>query len=137
MKLQDQVVSLQQAKQLKQLGVVQNSVWYWSDKFDDNGQWRLWWNNFDDPTVVHPDLCSAFTVAELGVMLPDDMSIYSTQGFGTAGLRINTSGEYWICECRHLSGTVASTEAQARAAMLIHLLETSIIEVEAANARLA
>ena len=66
MKLEDQVVGLELAKKLKELGVKQESYCYWRE------------GNKEDPTYrIVTMVCakggtySAFTVAELGEMLPN------------------------------------------------------------------
>lgn len=75
-------------------------------------------------------VCSAFTVAELGVMLPE--FVYSKLNSG--------GGEKWCClmieghvrgvKEKDLYDEYADTEAEARAAMLIHLLENKILTAE-------
>lgn len=71
MPLEKQVVSLDLAKRLKELGVKQESVWYWV-YFDGMSKW-----------IVEPDLFygdkkverySAFTVVELYALLKPYMS---------------------------------------------------------------
>ena len=67
MKLENQVVSLELAKKLKELGVPQES-------------WFLWWHDDACHHFVGTDwkshrvVAAAFTVAELGEMLPKDIS---------------------------------------------------------------
>ena len=73
MKLEDQVCSLDLAKKLKELGVKQDSLWYrvyWErigvDKnLGDEDEWILRQNH-----GVNRDAVSAYTVAELGELLP-------------------------------------------------------------------
>lgn len=66
------VISLQLAKALKEAGVKQESEWYWmeyEDKEDDTTFWNLKYApNYkgNDPK----DYVSAFSVGELGEMLP-------------------------------------------------------------------
>ena len=68
MNVKDQVCSLKQAKRLKELGVKQESLFYHFQQTEN-----------DDPDVISCDIkdffnhaifYSAFTVAELGNMLP-------------------------------------------------------------------
>lgn len=74
MRLEDQVVSLELAKRLKELGVKQESYFGWSEyeEFDTpsrkqiRGNWVLV-HRFGSMSI---DSCAAFTVAELGEMLP-------------------------------------------------------------------
>ncbi|MEK6880067.1 MAG: hypothetical protein AABY22_10685 [Nanoarchaeota archaeon] len=65
MKIENQVSSLQPSKRLKELGVKQDSLFYWhnidtypSIMYGDSTEW------------AGDELISAFTVAELGEMLP-------------------------------------------------------------------
>jgi hypothetical protein len=69
-------------------------------------------NNVDEATIE----CSAFTVAELGEMLPE--SSYTTKV---------TDG--WVCNCVLVDEQFfrANTEANARAKMMIYLLEKKLI----------
>ena len=135
MELQKQCCSLDLAKKLKKLGILQRSIfnWYYEPKFvgihgrsgdrhhlvycpPSWGNWVL--------------IASAYTVAELGVMLN--------------GTIIGSS--FWIrnfhdCHIQLLRGNNkqqfdGNTEAEARAAMLIYLLESKIITVEEVNQRL-
>lgn len=115
MKLEQQVVSLELAKKLKELGVRQESFFYW--KSDES-----------EPYLVHKSsryyyskgklLASAFTVAELGEMLPREYFTFRT---------INEKGRGYFCSDNlELTGdnwAEAPTEADARAKCLIYLIE--------------
>jgi hypothetical protein len=80
MLLEYQVVSLELAKKLKELGVKQESLFYWVHANGDGiGSW--------DQTIpiisyipkienYHLTIASAFTVAELGEMLPNGIQTY-------------------------------------------------------------
>ena len=75
MDIEDQVCSLELAKRLKELGVRQNSVWYW---YDGVLTIKTHGNNLLAGTDFYPirslgdgELVSAFTVAELGNMLAE------------------------------------------------------------------
>ena len=59
--LEKQVCSLELAKKLKELGVRQESIFYWEK--------RDGWELVDDPYDDQFELYSAFTVAELGELL--------------------------------------------------------------------
>jgi len=63
MKLSEQVVSLELAKKLKELGYPQESLWYWNS----NGEIRRVDGFFDDDSKF---IAVAPTVAELGEWLP-------------------------------------------------------------------
>lgn len=117
-----QVCSLKQATRLKELGVTQ---WGYFSFFYDG-------RYFITPTVNDGDwgdpLASAFTVAELGVMLNEPT------------LRTNSEGD--LIETNPFASIpeegegLYDTEAEARAAALIYFLETGSIELENCNARL-
>jgi hypothetical protein len=75
MKLEEQVVSLELAKKLKELGVEQNSYFVW-EYYNDS----CYAVKFIPFALVKPlpggcEQYSAFTVAELGEMLPKSISI--------------------------------------------------------------
>lgn len=115
MKLEDQVCPLELAKRLKELGVKQESAFYWCD--NNYGTWEL----EDSPLpAFESDWCSAFTVAELGEMLPS----------GVTTERI--LGSMWLSKKKGDRFDATSvTEADARAKMLIHLIENSVLAVPA------
>ena len=158
MKLEQQVTSLELSKKLKELGVKQDSLFYWvitTEMIDDkryvtldmaidagdrsmegsvysNEQWEqnldlLMPNQFDRNNV---DECySAFSVAELGEMLPS--WVYTTKDNGTNKSFTswygdeNTPNEIDIDGDNNIQH--AETEADARAKMLIWLIEKGYI----------
>lgn len=123
MTLENQVCSLELAKRLKELGVKQDGslfvhlktkhakgVYFAADHIR---------NVLSDPGV---NWCAAWTVAELGEMLPSRISSYRL-------------GLAYACEGGESSGClpdykvlVRDTEADSRAAMLIYLIEQGIIK---------
>lgn len=111
LRLEQQCVSLELAKRLKELGVKQESYFYWEDDLD--GGYLLVGDK------VNGDY-AAFTVAELGEMLPKLMiSQYWNNGF-------------WYCYPDDTEGVEqmqnkSDTEADARAKCLIYLLENNLI----------
>ena len=109
MKLEQQVVSLELAQKLKSLGVKQESAFYWH-------------GGLQFPYLVQrkngSDTISAFTVAELGELLPVNVQL----PFKKEGL----AQEYWYWSSekgRHRE----NTEADARAKCLVYLLENNLI----------
>lgn len=163
MKLQDQVCALEQAKVLKSLGVKQDSLFYWYTAPHDNGCDKYWETNeiayspwfvnastLEDESngctyyVDGTDQYSAFTVAELCVMLPD---YYPSWRF-----KVNEASEArrWITtvicgpkppgidniHTAHEFDRYGSTQAISLATLLIALLETEAIKVDEVNARL-
>lgn len=136
MNLQKQVVSLEHAKRLKQLGIVQKSLFYLQKEYSS-----------DTPTIytyddiegwgINPSsqkhLYSAYTVAELGAMMPPDHGTFKDFDFGFTiqCLNKNEEGKFEMNHY-HYNGT----EAEARADMLIYLLESKIITAEDINENL-
>jgi|SRR5579864_4805941 len=122
MTLENQVVSLDLAKRLKELGVKQESLFYWVNQ--PNGGLRTngyKWQLEPEPRTRHQsyDYISAFTVAELGEMLGrESNSIMFAEG-------------KWACVAEPLFElTESDTEANTRAKMLIYLLENNLISVK-------
>lgn len=127
MKLENQVTSLELSKKLKELGVRQESLFYWTQI--QSPEWSIRQHSELDEVVEGGDgwtyleeglyrecVYSAFTVAELGEMLPKALIQYET--FTTGHRAIWNHGEHTELE---------NTEADARAKMLIYLLEKKLI----------
>lgn len=133
MDIKYQVVSLELSKRLKELGVKQESLWYW--RLDEYA------NSFLElsPTISTDTMLarnktgknyqyfSAFTVAEIGEMLPDGHATWQFR-FGKEHSNTGWHG-------RHIDNgdtfgfnrNTSPTEADARAKMLISLLENKLI----------
>lgn len=140
MQLGQQVVSLSLAKRLKELGVLQESHFAWYEELcdgevqvelaaqNDTGQFR-----FRDLAALTPGaqrrtFYAAFTVAELGDLLP--------AGYPSGHTALEDPDKKWICHWYRTpkaakaedenkpSSTYARTEADARAKMLICLIES-------------
>ena len=132
MKLEQQVCSLELAKKLKTLGVKQESFWYWdfydTDKIINHCDWLNWTAESQrDSTwreMALAKTASAFTVAELGEMLPEEEYVSVRQCETWYGLKSGepNSQEFF----KELAQ--ADTEADARAKMLIYLLENNLID---------
>ncbi len=158
MKLTDQVCSLDLAKRLKELGVKQDgtyAAWVWNEyrkggrsrdggysytggKFVDGKDARIdiqqrpnfelpQWTAEDDGHIWDHD-CSkrrwvaAFTVAELGEMLPH----FTTDHFSDGYWHVRYA---WGTTIREEHYETEKTEADARAKMLIYLLENKLLSV--------
>lgn len=141
MKLEDQVTSLELSKKLKEFGVKQDSLFYWLNIL--NG-WAIYsYSDAIEYKSINP--ISAFTVAELGEMLPIGWAsvkrgngilknnkkipsyeifkseIESMEKDGSIGDNVNISFEScWVIEAK---------EADARAKELIYLIENKLVEV--------
>lgn len=158
MTLEQQVCSLGYAKRLKELGVKQESYFWWvilhpGSLVLPGPRWEV----KDIQDFVHwkdKDYIaySAFTVSELGEMLPEQTDI----GFFRQEKDIGDNGEYWrvlyydfeepFFETEPVEGNPSvrqlkpvqekisaifedESEADARAKMLIHLLENKLISL--------
>ncbi len=115
MNLENQLSNLEYSQKLQELGVRQESLYWWkkgdvfvyssNDRNKTQGAWADIWT-------------SAFTVAELGEMLPQQVRS-GKQGEGL--------GEQpWACFFE-IMVLEANTEANARAKMLVYLLENNLI----------
>ena len=143
MKLEDQVTNLELSKKLKELGVKQESLFYWvymrlsGAKIETKEGYSLWYE--DDlkhlneqigikiQDVPKDEIYSAFTVAELGEMLPDETRSEKAQ-------HIQSREPQWIVEPSEGSdfedigqSFIDDTEANARAKMLIYLIENKLV----------
>jgi len=126
MRLEQQVCSLELAKKLKDLGVKQESFWSWYDTIDRDDSPRL--NRSDENCSVctlakqnWEEKISAFTVAELGEMLP---AAALGDFFRTFKMVTGT----WEAAYGVEKTLNASTEADARAKMLTYLIENNLLE---------
>ncbi len=132
MKLEQQVCSLDLAKRLKELGVKQGSWFFWNTR-------HIWLAYRKEITAPYNnDMVSAFTVAELGEMFPKEIQDENRKPFRFAVNRFAHIG--WQVGYENSSGSWAfhlgindhlfkqdATEADARAKMLIYLLENKLI----------
>lgn len=134
MKLEDQVTSLELSKKLKELGVKQESYFYWL-QYTQNGKLI---NRIVPEESTHPTLdkrFSAFTVAELGEMLPDLIRTEPNElvGTGTTYLTIQKVG-LWEVGYTLANGemvfdsTEDQSEANARAKMICYLIEQGLMK---------
>lgn len=127
MKLESQVCSLELAKKLKELGVKQHSYFYWAkeEMSDSTYKWNLITGELQiriaTPGMIR-DSIAAFTVAELGEMLPAGYVSYQSP---------NIPKGNWFCwqSPRSNQRQEADTEAHARAKMLVYLIENKLIRI--------
>lgn len=153
MKLQQQVTSPELSKKLKELGVKQDSLFYWGRKnpeifartgIDDTifGFTTLnaegpkgdpYWFDKGELSDSDESWYSSFTVAELGEMLP--WRIEYKNRFYVLECKKGGNPWYWVDYQYSNSGLLdfdcftqeAETEADARAKMLIYLIENNHI----------
>lgn len=152
MKLQDQVITVEQAKRLNEFGIVGDPAFYHFKAASHAGICigdalliqHIWAQTGCPYEREEVELIPAFTVAELGQMLPD---FYPSWRFPVPG----TNGYKWIttviCSPKppgiddihiaHEFDRMADTQAQAMGTLLISLLETQTITPSEANTRLS
>ncbi|PUZ25034.1 hypothetical protein DCC81_12025 [Chitinophaga parva] len=132
MKLQDQVCTLEQGKRLAELGITASPKWMYFNCHPHSGlclsempnrHMAILTGHFPlDPSEY--SLTPAFTVAELGQMLPDQITQYIRR----------ESNNWWVGLGPLMAAS--SSEADARAQALIYLLETNQLTADEANKRL-
>ena len=127
MKLEDQVCNLELAKKLYDLGVRNESLFYYGGH--DGGEIELLFcpNFSDQPTENHYDWeVPTFTVAELGELLPERVNREEeSELFGFN--EFNKRNSSWIVEYKYMWEIEDKNEANSRAKMLIYLLENKLI----------
>ena len=125
MKLQEQCVSLDLAKKMKELGFEQESMFKWhdcSDCYDCNEEDHTnhWEISLTKDIMVKG--ISAYTVAELGEMLPWDITIHRDINLGWH-IVFQADG---LTE-KDMIFSEDISEADARAKMLCYLKENKLI----------
>lgn len=125
MELEKQVSSLELSKTLKTLGVKQESAFYWDTtetcvyppnrKPENEWRWSLGYGWPRNEGESGRRVISAFTVAELGELLPPYTKSYRYYGG-------------FDCDLENIPSQRTDTEADARAAMLIYLIEKGIVK---------
>ena len=141
MKIDDQVCTMAQAKRLKELGIIVplHFFWWYTGLYENDMCQLISGFSSDKGPLYFP----AFTVAELGEMMPVNFSYQDRQCFVTSEKYPNSSHTKWICGIHtvwaHDKPVIAKkyclgrTEADCRAALLIYLLETKVISTESVN----
>lgn len=149
MKLENQVSSLELSKKLKELGVPQESLFSWMliekqvhnrlypDMYQtEDEKWYLC--QLKDYGTIHAiDHVSAFTVAELGMMLPGTLwgKPYDIELYVYGDKPDRSDRQYGIELKTYNDGSVQTywtvnenNEADARAKMLIYLIENNLLD---------
>lgn len=137
MTIEDQVCSLELSKHLKELGVEQESLFYWTELHDGDE----WATDGNEPRIFNEKLgsyiqSSAFTVAELGEMLPVTITVGYKHFYFCCNKTIHNNrcgyesenGIWGNVDETHLVGE-GKTESDARAKMLIYLLENNLVKI--------
>lgn len=127
MTLEQQVTSLELSKRLKELGVKQESHFFWIDAYENykitSEAYEGWvirpkYNAFD--SISDDKRYSTYTVAELGDFLKQRGN-YFEETYWKNGFRIYDKESGFFVE--------EMVEANARAKMLIYLIEKGLLEV--------
>lgn len=129
MKLEQQVSNLELSKRLKEIGVKQESyfthVWVMRSTDDTHDVYEIRMGH--KPTLMSTEY-SAFTVAELGGLLPKER-YWTDCKMNTGRWRCAEYSEDGLAE-EGKTSFAADTEADARAKILIYLLENKLIELK-------
>jgi hypothetical protein len=142
MNLLEQVVSLELAKELKKLEVKQDSMFYWIQCGEYINDWsEAFLETKEDVNKYEMNAdgqCSAYTVAELGEMLPGEIreivgKVPVDPYFLDCG-KVDYEHSYYVRYTRHATGDViyimrGRKEADVRAEMLIRLIKERVINV--------
>lgn len=137
MKLQDQVISLELAKKMKELGFEQDSLYFYGRRSPKHEYQLPYGGPYQ--TLDEESNYSAYTVAELGEMFPKELRWYS--GNETENLTDYTEDgrelaekklvNYYYCTVYINNGWPGygdDNEANTRAQMLICLKENNLLE---------
>lgn len=84
MKLEDQVVSLELARKLKELGVVQTSIFGWTSFNDGTADLDFRY----DGNLIPPTECAAFTASEILDLMPGRNKYWDIEG--------KWSNDWWL-----------------------------------------
>ena len=144
MKLEDQVCSLELALKLRELGVKQDSYFYYCyskrcEQYFIYSQDEL--DNYDRREDLMVREYSAFSVAELGIILSSNKNliIISDFSFYEGINKVMYSCAFEILDRieQPLTETSDEKESDARSKMLIYLIENKFVTVEEINARMS
>jgi len=135
MRIDEQVCALALANKLKELGVKQESIFYWhySVYTKEDFKWELQFSlNLHKPFLNPDNFISAFTVAELINLLPQENERI---GFGLELLNVaKLRGNKYYAACNSIEPSRDeiwwdNNIANAIAAMLIYLIENKLMEM--------
>lgn len=131
MKFEDQVCSLELAIKLKELGVKQESLFFYAERltgYHSETEWKLLIH--DDTTVDEIKNYSAFTPSELLELLPcyiHSCFLEIIKGINLMDYKPKYCARYYDAS---IIGEPDENLANACAKMLIHLLENNLWEIK-------
>jgi hypothetical protein len=121
MKLQEQCCTREQGQRLIELGVNPEALFWWMPSMSGpHGEYIRY-------SYHGNSLAPAFNVAELGMLIPPTISEEPKEYQINHEKVSSKSSPYWFIEFSKGGILAFDTEAQARAALLIHLLENNLI----------
>ena len=134
MDIEDQVCSLELAQKLKEFGIKQEGFFYYVrcginvNTGEEKYSLDILSHNLESIPSYY---ISAFTVAELGEILPEEYISCKTKGQKLPSIEYK---KYWLCYydpdgCDSDVVQMEETEADARAKVLIYLLENKLMEL--------
>lgn len=123
MKLEDQVCAIEYSKKLEELGIKQESLFYWI-LFQE---WGVYFNG-KYTQEYYRDCVSAFTLAELGEMLPGKLIYCKSENKWECDFYPWEYDFYAEDDSRFVSS--CKKETDSRAEMLIHLVESGLVSQE-------
>ena len=148
MELKDIVCSLEYAKNLEELGIKQDSLFYhckekgFGSPFNVIKDRNIASQGYNQHMSIHK-IASAFTSDELGRMLPKEIKIENICYYLEIAMG-NTNNSKWLImynasyenRSKQLYYTKEKKEADARAKMLIHLIKNNLIKVSNINEKI-
>lgn len=142
MKLEDQLTNLEISQKLESLGVKQDSLYYWCRHRNDKNFYIYSKEYLEGEDVSRWKIeqeISAFTVSELGEMLPTRITNPKTRNMdfvrfhkgddSKQDVRSGYTVEYHTTFDPPLCRITSDTEANARGKMLIYLLENKLYDI--------
>ncbi len=136
MKLEQQLTSLSLSKRLKELGVPQDSLFWWVDwSAEQHPEGSHGWYLENSPHYKGCESISAYTVAELGELLPSYITeVHTAETCQDFHSDVSGVGQYrkWACwygQHTNPSYQIQHNEAETRGMLLEHLLTHSRITI--------
>jgi len=133
MELKYQVCTLEQAKEFDKQGVKLESYFVWMEIDKEKKKWILTTNH---TYLKSEDFCeySAYSCAELGVLLPENIILNEKTSYFKIDRQINCFKFFYKLQVSLgftiVSGMIKEYEAHAKADLLIHLLKKKIVKPE-------
>lgn len=139
MLLEDQVCAVQYCRRLNELGVKKNAVYSWANDFKRGflltSTTMAHINQKRSKNLqMHYEFHAAFTVAELGQFIPSLLIAQSATQIDRPIIMQKTHENMFCIYIKNENGSIweffnDSSEANARAKMLIYLIEQGIVDV--------